>query len=88
MSYKCQKIENAMNKIPHACLILSLLVCMVACATIPSAQEVATANYGDLPTNLEETITAHLKETLKDPDSLKNLNPSLPQKLIFTSKLS
>ncbi len=39
-----------------------------------------TANYGDPPTNMENAITAYLKEVLKDPDSLKDLRIGTPKR--------
>jgi len=69
-----------MKTIMKACLLMSLLLSIGACATAPSTQELAVANYGDPPSRLEEVITLYLKETLKDPDSLKNLRIGIPRK--------
>jgi hypothetical protein len=40
----------------------------------------ATASYGDPPNRTEDVITTYLRETLKDPDSLKNLRIGVPKK--------
>lgn len=60
--------------------ILPILLLVSACATTPTRQDVAAANYGNPPTNLQEVITAHLKDVLKDPDSLKDLRIGVPKK--------
>lgn len=57
-------------KLSALCLFIMLLS---SCATTPNQTDLASADYGLPPTNLEETINEYLKETLIDPDSLKNL---------------
>lgn len=61
-------------------LILFLLLSILACATTPNLQDITTANYGEPPTNLQDAINAYLKDTLKDPDSLKDLRIGVPKK--------
>ena len=61
-------------------LILSVLLVVFGCTTTPTVQDITSANYGDPPTNLENTITAYLKDVLKDPDSLKDLRIGTPKR--------
>jgi len=60
--------------------MMSFLLSCGSLERMPSTQELAIANYGNPPSRLEETITHYLKENLKDPDSLKNLQVNVPRK--------
>ena len=53
------------------CLLLIFFVS--ACMTVPTQQDIANADYGEYPSDLERIVTDHLKNVLFDPDSLKNL---------------
>ena len=40
---------------------LGLLLQLTSCATVPTPQEVASADYGEYPTNYEEVIKGYLQ---------------------------
>lgn len=42
-----------------------------ACATPPTAQQVASADYGPFPDSYQETIKTYMASVLKDPDSAR-----------------
>lgn len=50
-------------------IILSGLV--AGCATKPTPEQFATADFGEVPTNYKEIVTKKLNLLLKDPESAK-----------------
>ena len=50
-------------------LAVPLALFLASCATAPSRQELATADYGTVPTNYEQIIKEHCGRFLKDPYS-------------------
>lgn len=67
-------------KLSFLMLVLLFLVILAACATVPTSQEMAVADHGQPPTNIEAQLTYYLRLSLKDPDSLKNLIVGVPKK--------
>lgn len=49
--------------------LFAMIILMAGCATIPSQQEMANANYGQLPANYQDQIKEHFAVMLKDPQS-------------------
>lgn len=49
---------------------LALTALLFGCAT-PTAQELATADYGSYPTDFEPIIKSYMQSTLKDPESAR-----------------
>lgn len=64
------------------CAILTTLVVLVSCATVPSAEERASADYGAEPTAVELLAAAEraVKLLLKDPDSARFRHPGFAKK--------
>jgi hypothetical protein len=52
-------------------LVLALGLLGAGCLSRPSAQQIATADYGPFPRNYEEIIRARLNATLFDPESAR-----------------
>lgn len=50
-------------------LIVTLFLFLAGCASAPSAQEKAAADYGAPPTDYEKSIRDYLQTALKDPYS-------------------
>ncbi|WP_395406253.1 hypothetical protein ACHMW6_06160 [Pseudoduganella sp. UC29_106] len=48
-----------------------LIVAISGCASPPTTQELALADYGPAPKNYKVTVTAHMQMLLKDPDSAR-----------------
>lgn len=64
--------------------LFSLLAIVIAlsingCAYTPSKQDFSNANYGEPPTNIEESIKKSLYGILKDPDSVQLKDISEPK---------
>lgn len=57
----------------------ALLVLLAGCASLPTAQEAASADYGPMPTNYEQIVKTYYGTTLKDPDSAQYRNISSPR---------
>lgn len=52
--------------------LLAAALCLAPCACVaprPTDLQIATADYGEAPTNIEEPIKAHFSDTLYDPFS-------------------
>jgi hypothetical protein len=49
----------------------ALLLSLAGCATPPTQEELATADYGPFPKDYQDTIRAYFDQTLKDPDSVR-----------------
>ena len=59
-------------------LVLFALIALVSgCATPPTQEELASADYGQYPSDYEQIIKGYMQATLKDPDSARYqfLNP-------------
>jgi hypothetical protein len=50
-------------------LIVFLLASLSGCATAPSADVMAAADYGEYPQNYQAIVKAYVSDSLKDPDS-------------------
>lgn len=50
-------------------LALSAALALSGCATLPTAEEVAAADFGSEPTDHEEIVRTYYGNTLRDPDS-------------------
>ena len=62
-------------------VVISCSFLLFGCgASRPTPQQLTSANYGERPKNIESLITDHVKETLIDPDSMKNLKIGQPQR--------
>lgn len=62
---------------------LLLLICstiLVGCVSLPSEQEIASADYGQFPNNHEAIVKDYYATALKDPDSVKYRSISSPRK--------
>jgi hypothetical protein len=46
-----------------------LSILLTGCATAPTAQELASIDYGSYPTDHKKSVERYLDSTLKDPDS-------------------
>ena len=72
-------------------ILLSLLCLGVGsiggCASTPTSEELATASFGEYPSDYQNVIRNHLRETLKDPDSLRDLEMTAPRKAFFRESL-
>jgi hypothetical protein len=55
-------------------------VAISGCATAPSADEEARADYGEMPTDFQTPIKAYLDQNLKDPASVQLRNWTIPVK--------
>ena len=74
-----------MNKI---LFLLLIFIFISGCTTryctqadvLPTAKEEARIGHGDYPDNYKEIVMNYLNEILIDPDSVKNLSISEPQK--------
>lgn len=53
--------------------MLSIAITLVAagCATRPTGEQIANADYGAYPDNYEDIVRAFFQRTLKDPSSLQ-----------------
>lgn len=61
--------------------ILAISACTVfGCATLPTQQEAAMADYGSYPNNYEEITKNYYSHMLKDPDSAKYQSITTPKK--------
>jgi hypothetical protein len=50
--------------------VLALGMCLLsACASAPTAEQIASADYGSYPSSYEQTIKQSMLMSLKDPDS-------------------
>lgn len=56
------------------------MVIFVSCATAPTQQELANADYGKYPTNYEDIIRNHMFGLLKDPYSAQYQYAGSPAK--------
>ena len=62
-------------------IIAVLIFLLYACASTPTAEELANADYGPYPNNYEQSIKNYAKRYLEDPDSAQwNFN-SLPRQM-------
>jgi hypothetical protein len=50
------------------------------CASMPTPEQTASADYGTYPGNSEDLVKAYYSATLKDPDSVKYRQITSPQK--------
>jgi hypothetical protein len=64
-------------------LIVLCVLVISGCAYTPSNNELANADYGSQPINIEGSIKDSLLTTLKDPDSLQIKNITTPKKDFF-----
>lgn len=55
-----------------------LAAALTGCVTVPQEQ-IAAADIGPVP-DAERIVRAHLESTLKDPDSIKQLQVSTPER--------
>ena len=65
-------------------LFFASLILLSACATSPPLTE-NEIDPGPYPSNYEDIIRQHLKQTLFDPDSLRDLSVPAPTKLLVKS---
>ena len=68
-------IKTIMKKAPFTLVVLFL----VSCASLPTPEQAATANYGSYPNNYEDIVKDYFASTLKDPDSVKYQFISTPK---------
>ncbi len=63
-------------------LILSLFVVLIVggCASRPTQQEMAAADYGSYPSDYEQVIRNYMQRILKDPESARYEFLNQPQK--------
>ena len=60
--------------------IALLLLLFAGCASVPTKEEIATADYGPEPKNPKEVVQKFINETFKDPYSVRDLTVATPQK--------
>ena len=56
------------------------LAFLTGCATFPTDEEIAAADYGQKPTQYKQKIEEYLKSVLLDPESAQVTNYSTPKK--------
>ncbi|KQZ77886.1 hypothetical protein ASD55_17730 [Rhodanobacter sp. Root561] len=56
-----------------------LLMLLTSCASLPSPQQAAAADYGSYPSNYEQVVKAYYDNTLKDPSSAQYRDIALPK---------
>jgi hypothetical protein len=59
---------------------LALAVLLAGCATKPTNQEMASADYGPYPGGYEQIIKSYMQSVLKDPDSARYRFKNSPTK--------
>lgn len=69
-------------------IVTLVLVILVGCASLPTPQEVAVADYGSYPSNYEKIVKKFYDNTLKDPDSAKYRNITTPKKYWLGDRIS
>lgn len=52
-------------------LAAALITSLVGCATRPTADELANADYGRYPSDFQGTVKRHMQLRLKDPESAR-----------------
>jgi hypothetical protein len=57
-----------------------IIFILTACVGLPSNEEAALADYGVYPNNYEEIVKNYYYTALKDPDSARFKNISIPKK--------
>lgn len=53
----------------YGVVMMCAILFLTSCATMPTQQELASADYGRYPDNYEQTIKTYLEPILKDPSS-------------------
>lgn len=51
--------------------LISLISLVAGCASQPTVQELASADYGPTPRNYQGTVTTYMQSILKDPESAR-----------------
>ena len=65
--------------------IALLLLLFAGCASMPTKEEIATADYGPEPKNPREIVLNFIDQTFKDPHSVIDLKISTPEKFYHGS---
>ncbi len=60
-------------------ILFFAVVLLMGCPLRPAPEQIQIADYGAKPANVEQLVGSLLKETLKDPGSMKNLRVDMPQ---------
>lgn len=68
------------NRAATAALIVIGATLLSGCATAPTTQELASADYGEPPRNYEVVIHQYFDSTLKDPASVQYKEITVPQR--------
>ena len=61
-------------------VIMLAMVFLTSCASMPTQQELANADYGAYPDNYEQIIKSYLEQRLKDPYSAEYRHIRGPEK--------
>lgn len=70
-----------MRKLSQKFILIAVMMVLAACATSkPTHRDLANAEYGPYPNDYEKIIKGYLNRRLIDPQSIKDLNISSPQK--------
>ena len=60
-------------------IVTMLFALLTSCASLPSQQEAAAADYGTYPSNYEQVVKGYYDNTLKDPGSAQYRDITLPK---------
>src|SRR6266446_4212719 len=64
--------------------LLTLLLVLAGCASMPNAQQNASADHGPYPANYEHIVRDYIAKNFKDPYSVRDLEIKKPTKGWFT----
>ncbi len=84
IAYFYKGIKTAMKLAPLALIMLLI----ASCASLPTPEQAATADYGSYPNNYEDIVKDYFAKTLKDPDSVKYQSISTPKKFWLGDKFT
>lgn len=59
---------------------ISIVLLLMSCASMPTQQELASADYGEYPYSYEQIIKSYLEQRLKDPYSAEYRHIKGPEK--------
>ncbi len=68
-------------------LAVPCILFLAGCASLPTSEEMANADYGQYPSSHEEVVKDYLNMNLKDPTSVMYRNFTAPQKYYLGNRI-
>lgn len=82
MGLICRQIDTIVKMALFAVVALFL----VSCASLPTPEQIATADHGSYPNNYEDIVKNYFARILKDPYSVKYESISTPEKYMVANR--